>query len=117
MSFSSKQSVCCLDDQFQYYLLTGDIKTPMVLKCQQFEDSESDAMEPRASKPPSVDAHDNKKGEDLKKYQSKTGRYVPLLFCLQKESNRPTDLGKVIRSLNHLVYIPKLPHQIIANFV
>ncbi len=38
--------------------------------------------------------------------------YVPLPFVAppppQKESNRPIDIGKETRSLNYLVYIPKI---------
>ncbi len=39
--------------------------------------------------------------------------YVPLLFIALhpptlNESNRLTDMGEGIRSLNHLVYIPKI---------
>lgn len=63
MSFASERAVRCLGDQFQYCWLTGCIKTPAVLKRQRFEDSESDATEPRASKRPRVDEHDNEEGQ------------------------------------------------------
>ncbi len=41
-------------------------------------------------------------GEDI--------RYIPLPFVArpQKESNRSTNMSKRIRSLNYLVYIPKI---------
>ena len=115
MSFSSQRAIRCLGDLFQYCLLIGCIKTA-ALKRQQFEDSESDAIEPRASKRPRVDAHNNKKWQGLDEYQGKGGRYIPLPPLPQKESNRPINLAEGTRSLNHLVCIPKLPYQIIANF-
>ena len=39
-----------------------------MLKRQQFEDSESDATELRASKRPRVDEYDNEEGQDSDKY-------------------------------------------------
>ena len=63
----------------------------MALKRQQFEDSESDAMELKALKRPRVDAHDNKERQGLDKYQGKGGRYIPLSSLPQKESNCPTN--------------------------
>lgn len=74
-------------------------------------------MEPKVSKYLFIDMHDNKEGQDLEKYQDKDSRYVFLLLYPQNESNGPTDLGEGTRSLNHLLCISKLPHQIIANFV
>ena len=41
-----------------------------------------------------MDKYDNKKRQDLEKYESKCGRYVPFFLYSQKESNRPIDLGK-----------------------
>ena len=67
MSFSDQQAVRCLGDQFQYCLLIGYIKT-VVLKRQQFEDSESDATEPRALKRPCMDVHDNEEGQSSNEY-------------------------------------------------
>ena len=117
MSFASERAVYYFVDQFQYCWLIGCIKTPVMLKRQRFKDNESDTIEPRVSKRPRVDEYDNEEVQGLDEYQSKGGRYVLLLPCPQKESNHLTDLGEVIRSLNHLVCISKLPYQIIANFV
>ncbi len=50
MSFSSQKAIRYLVKQFQYCLLSKLIKTVAMLKCQQFEDSESEEMEPRLSK-------------------------------------------------------------------
>lgn len=117
MSFPSKRAARCLDNQFQYCLLTRCIKTPAVFKCQQFEDTDSDVTEPSALKRLRMDEHDNEEGQSSDKYQDKSGRYVRLLPRPRKESNRLTDLGEGIRSLNHLVCIPKLSHPIIANLM
>lgn len=58
-----------------------------------------------------MNAHDNKKRKSLDKYQGKGDKYISLFSLLQKESNRPIDLGEGIKSLNHLVCIPsKLPY-------
>lgn len=38
-------------------------------------------------------------------------------FSSQKVLNCPTNLGKGTKNLKYLVYIPKLPHQIIVYFV
>ena len=103
MSFASERAVRCLSNQFGYCWLTGCIKTPAMLKRQQFEHSESDAIEPKASKRVCVDEHNNEKGQGSDKYQDKSGRYVTLPPRPQKESNRPTDLGERTKSLNHLV--------------
>ena len=81
-----------------------------MLKCHRFKDSGSDVTEPKASKREQMDKHDNEEGQGLDEYQGKDDRYVPLPPCSQKESNRLTHLGKRIKSLNHLVCIPKLPH-------
>ena len=67
MSFSSQQAIRCLGHQFQYCLLIGYIKIA-ALKRQQFEDSESDATEPKASKRPRVDANDNEEGQSSDEY-------------------------------------------------
>ena len=64
-----------------------------------------------------MDENDKKEGQGSDKYQGSSARYVFLSPCLQKESNRLTDLCEKTKSLNHLVWIPKLPYQIIANFV
>ncbi len=90
------------------------MKTVALLKRQRFKDSGSDVKEPKGSKHQRLDARDNKKGEGLDEFESEGKRedigYVPLLFVTspQKESNRPTNMGEGTRSLNHLVYIPKI---------
>lgn len=60
-----------------------------------------------------MDVYDDKKEQGLDEYKGESDRYISLSFntiyrppC--KESNRLTDLGKGIRSLNHLIYIPKI---------
>ena len=51
----------------------------------------------------------NKEREDLNKFEGKDKKdvieYIPLLFIAppQKESNCLIDIGKKIRSLNHLI--------------
>lgn len=59
----------------------------------------------------------NKEEESLDAFEDEGKRedieYVPLIFIApppplsQKESNRPTDIGKGIESLNYLICIPK----------
>lgn len=93
MSFVGECAVRYLGNQFQYCLVIGCIKTPTVLKRQQFEDSESDITEQKLSKLLCVDEHDNSERQSSDKYQGKGGRYVLLPSCPQKESNRLTDLG------------------------
>lgn len=117
MSFSSERVIYCLDDQFQYCLLIGYIKTIAVVKRQQFERSESHVTEPKSSKRPFMNTHNNEERQDSEDHQDKSGRYISLLPYPQKELNSLTDLGKRIKSPNHLIYISKLPNQIIANFV
>ena len=86
-----------------------------MLKRQRFEDNESDETESSVSKCPRLDVYDNKEGQGLEEYEgeSEGERYVlfPLIAPhppLQRESNRPTDLGEGTRSLNHLVCILKI---------
>ncbi len=58
--------------------------------------------------------YDDEEGLSLDEYEGKGGDvgYVPLPFIAspppRKESNRPTDMGKATRRLNHLVCIPKI---------
>lgn len=58
--------------------------------------------------------YDNEEGKSLDKFESEDKRedigYVPFFFVIppQKESNRLIDMGKGIKSLNHLVCIPKI---------
>lgn len=75
----------------------------MVLKCQQFKNNESDATKSKSSKRPKVDVYENKKRQGSDVYQSKSSRYIPLLFLPQKELNCSTNLGEGIRSINYLV--------------
>ena len=116
MSFSSQRIVRYLVNQFQYCLLIGFIQIAAVLNRQQFKDSESEETEPRVLKRQRVGVHDNEKKQNLDEYEDEDERkdigYVPLPFIAplppQKESNRPTDIGERTKSLNHLVYIPKI---------
>lgn len=55
--------------------------------------------------------------QHLNKYQGKGDKYVLFFLCPQKESNRLINLSNRKTNLNHLVYIPKLLYQIIANFL
>ncbi len=90
------------------------MKTTAVLKRQRFEDSESDKTKPRGLKRQRLDMREDEEGEGVDKFEGEGERenigYVPFLFIAppQKESNRPIDMGKGIRSLNHLVCIPKM---------
>ena len=115
MSFSSKRVVCYLVNQFYYYLLIGYMKTSAVLKRQGFEDSENDETKSSISKRQRLDVYYNEEGQGLDKYESKgkDKRYVLFSFIapsplFKKKSNRPTNPGKGIRSLNHLVCILKI---------
>ncbi len=114
MSFSSQRAVHYLVDQFQYCLLIRCIKTVTVLKRQQFQYSKSEETEPRVSKRQRVGVHNNEEGLSLDEYEDEKEdiRYVSLPFVTflppRKESNRPTDMGEEIRSLNHLVCISKI---------
>lgn len=86
-----------------------------MLKYQQFENGKSDIIKPKISKRQHINKHDNEERNGLDEYEDeiKYIRYVPPPFIAlsplsQKESNRPLDLGKETKSLNHLVYIPKI---------
>ncbi len=112
MSFSSQRAVCYFVDLAIPVLVANWVyKTPAMLKHQWFEDSGSDKWESKGSKRQRLDLCDDGEGESLDEFEGESERedigYVPLLFVapLQKESNRPTDMGEGIRSLNHLVYI------------
>lgn len=80
MSFSSKQTIYCLNDQFQYCLLIGYIKIPTALMHQQFKNDENDAMEPRISKHQRVNIYDNEEKQSLDEYENESNRYVPLFL-------------------------------------
>ena len=123
MSFSSQRDVRYLIDQFHYWLLIRCIKTPALLKRQRFEESGSDETEPKESKHQRLDEHDDEEGNNLDKDEGEIegARYIlppfiPLLLLPQKVSNRPSNLGKRTRSLNYLVYIPKICYSRSVNF-
>ena len=122
MSFSNQRDVRYLVDQFYYWLLIRCIKTSAMLKRQRFEDSRSDKMEPKGSKRQRLDKRDNKERNGLDGDEGKIMdvRYIPPLFIPllfpRKVSNRRSDLGKGIRSLNHLVCISKICYWRSANF-
>lgn len=112
MSLSNKKAIGYLINQFHYYLLIEFIKMLGMLKCQQFKDNASDKMESSISK---YHMHDNEEEQSLDKYESedKGKRYILFSFItplstLQRESNRLTNLGEGIKSLNHLVCILKI---------
>lgn len=112
MSFSSERVICYFLDQFYYYLLIGYIKTTVMLKPQQFEDSESDMMELKVSKYQRIDERDNEEENSSSyKYKDKievtkyiSSLFIALFFLPQKESNRPSELGEETKSRNHLIY-------------
>ncbi len=68
----------------------------------------------RGSKRQRLDLRDNKEGESLDKFEDEDEeediRYIPHLFIVppQKKSNCPINRIEEIKSLNHLVYIPKI---------
>ncbi len=120
MSFFSQRTICYLIDQFNYWLLIVYIKTPSTLKRQLFDNSDSEERAPRVYKRPWIDESDDEE-QDLDEYEGEFNEYVPLPPAPpppppQKESNRPSDLDKGIRSLTHLVCIPKTASQRIVNF-
>ena len=99
------------------------MKALMELKCQRFGDNKSEKIEARKSKCQRLDEHndneknglDDKERNSLDKDKSDidNGRYILIPFVslslfLQKVSNRPSDLGKVIKSLKHIVCIPQV---------
>ncbi len=91
-----------------------------MFKYQQFEDSENKETELKALKYQHVDVYDNREGQSLDKYKSEGKEedigYISLFFVTlllpppppQKMSNRSINMGKRIKSLNYLVYIPKI---------
>lgn len=98
-------------------MLIRCIKTGIVLKCQQFEDGESNKTKSKISKRQYKDIYDNEKKRGLDKNASKgegegIGFIILLLTdlfsSLQKKLNCPTDLGKRIKSLNRLITISKI---------
>ena len=122
LSLFSQRDVSYLIDQFHYFLLIKYIKMPEILKHQQFQDNGSDEIEPRGWKCHLLNEHDNKEVNSLDedKCEIKGGSnvflpFIPLLLP-QKVSNRTLDLGKGVRSLNHLIYIPKICYSRSVNF-
>lgn len=87
-----------------------------MFKRQQFENNKNEEAELRVSKHQRVDIYDDKKGQSLDRYkgegEGKDVEYILFLFVtlspLQKKSNCPIDMGKRTKSLNHLVYMPKI---------
>ncbi len=88
-----------------------------MLKRQQFEDSESEERKSRVSKRQRLGMHNDEERQSLDEYEGENEGedigYIPLPFVAplpppRKESNRSTDMGKRIKSLNYLVYIPKI---------
>lgn len=59
MSFFDKRAIYYLIDQFHYFLLIKYIKTPAMLKHQQFKDSESNKIGSSILKCQQLDLHDN----------------------------------------------------------
>ena len=99
------------------------MKTSALLKRQQFKKSGSDETKSKKSKCQRLDEYDNEEGNslDADEGEIESARYVlppfvSLLLLLQKMSNRPSNLGKKIRNLNHLVCISKICYLKIANF-
>ena len=115
MSFSSQRAIYYLVDLAIPILVANWFyKTPTVFKHQRFEDNGSNKIELRGSKHQRLDLRDDEEEEGLDKFEGKSEGedigYVLFLFIapLQKESNCVTNIGKGTKSLNHLVYIPKI---------
>ena len=122
MSFFSQRDVHYLVDQFYYWLLIRYMKMLAMLQRQRFENNRSDETEPRVWKRQRLDERDNeeKNGLDEDEGEIEGAKYVsspfiPLLLP-QKMSNRPSNLGKGTKSLNHLIYVPKICYSRSANF-
>ena len=115
MSFQSKQYK--LLHWFIQVLFANYIKTAVVLKRHQFEDSKSEKIELKVLKCQHVGVYDNSAMQCENGYKNESkGKnigYIPFQFIapslpFQKKSNRPTDYGEEIKSLNHLVCILKI---------
>lgn len=92
----NKKIVCYFINPFHYCLLIEYIKTPMVLKRQQFKDSKSDVTESKTQKRLRVDKNNNLKRQNLDKYQDKESKYILFLPHFQKEVNCLINLDKRI---------------------
>lgn len=97
--------------------------TPAMLKDLQLENSRSEKTELRELKRQYLDKNDNKEKNSLDEDEAKIeyARYVvfPFIFLSllpQKVSNHLSDWGKKIKSINHLVFIPKICYLRSANF-
>ena len=103
----------------------------MVLKYQRFGDSGSDKTELKGLKRKRLDERDDNKGNGLEnenensldknEFEMRCDRYihplfVPLLSLPQKVSKRSSDLGKGIKSLKYIIWIPKICYSRSANF-
>ena len=115
MSFSGQRAICYLVDSVIPVLVANWLyKMPAMLKRQRFEDSKIDKIESKSSKHQQLDLRNNEEEEGLDKFEDegeeKGIRYISLLFVTpsRKESNRPTNISKETKSLNHLVCIPKI---------
>ena len=102
-----------------------------VFKRQWFKNSRSDKMKPRGSKYQRLDECDNEEenglddeeenGLDKNEGEIESDRYVlppfvPLFLFPQKVSNRLSDLGERIKSLEYIVYISKICYSRNTNF-
>lgn len=61
MSFFTQQVIYCFCNQFLFYLLTEYIKLPVLIKRQQFKDSENNMIKLRLLKFLYMNAYNNKK--------------------------------------------------------
>lgn len=91
------------------------MRTPIMLKCQCFEDNETNKTATKTNQWWQLDKRDNKEVQDLDGYEIEVegNGYVSLLFIIlfplpQKKSNYLSDLDEETRSLSYLVYISKI---------
>ena len=94
------------------------MKTPAMLKHQQFEDGRSEKTKPRRSKRQRLDEHNNEEGNglDADEGEIEGHRYVFLPLLPQKVSNYPSDSDEETRSLKHIVSIPRTYYSNSNNF-
>lgn len=88
-----------------------------MLKDQRFENIENDKTELRVSKHQRMNTYNDKKEQGLDEYEGQgEGEDVVYilflafvaLFSSQKKSNHLIKMDKGIKSLNYLIYIPKI---------